>query len=64
MKFRVDSMEEAQSRMEQALSRIDELESSSAASAVSGETAFCYEKKIGNAVYEVCISVSAKGAAS
>ena len=64
MKFRVDSMEEAQKRMDEALSRIDELENSTAAStarAVSGETAFCYEKRIGDTTYEVCISISAKG---
>lgn len=64
MKFRVDSLEEAQKRMEEALNRIDELENSPAASAVSGETAFFYDKQIGDTVYEVCISVSAKGAAS
>lgn len=64
MKFRGDSLEEAQKRMEEALSRIDELENSPNASAVSGETAFCYEKQIGNTVYEVCVSVSCKGAAS
>ena len=67
MKFRVDSLEEAQRRTEQALSRIDDLENSStepAARAVSGETAFYYDKQVGNSVYEVCITISAKGAAS
>lgn len=67
MKFRVDSLEEAQRRAEQALSRIDDLENSStepAARAVSGETSFYYDKKVGDSIYEVCITISARGAES
>lgn len=64
MKFRVDSLEEAQKRIEEALGRIGELENSPTASAVSGETAFCCDKQIGGTIYEVCVSVSPKGAAS